>query len=44
MIDLRHRGDLDLGRSIRSAGRAGFVDPSREGADGLELAFGLDES
>lgn len=42
MIALRHTGDYDLDLSVRSAGRAVFVDPPA--ADGLELAFALDES
>ncbi len=40
---LRHSGDFSLVRSVRSAGRAVFLDPVA-GADGLELAFALDET
>lgn len=39
---LRHRGDFSLSRSVRSAGRAVFVDSGQH--DGLELAFRLDGS
>ena len=40
---LRHSGDFSLTRSVRSAGRAVFVDNVAD-ADGLELAFALDET